>query len=244
MVRRPIEVLLAFAALIIILPVLLIAALGIKLSSAGPVLYHARRAGLNGRPFTMYKFRTMHTHAGGFTSSITAAADPRIFRFGSWLRKAKIDELPQLLNIIRGDMAVVGPRPEDPTIAARYYRPWQRETLAVRPGLASPGTIYYYTHREHTIPHSDPEQHYIEGVLPMKLALDLVYVRRSGWRYDLEIAWRALYAIASVLLGRQTFPPPPEMNEAIRLLHSLDPEAAAPGPLPAREANRQREAAF
>lgn len=218
MVKRLFEVLVAAAALVVLSPILIVAAVGIRLNSRGPVLYRARRIGLDGEPFTMFKFRTMHTASNGFSSAITAAGDPRVFRFGALLRHSKIDELPQLLNIVRGDMAIIGPRPEDPGIVANHYVPWQRETLRVRPGLASPGSIYNYTHAERTIPGSDPEAHYLAEVLPLKLALDLVYVRQASLWYDVRIVLRALVIILSIVAGKRTFDNPPEMAEARALL--------------------------
>jgi len=167
----------------------------------------------------MYKFRTMHADRRALASTITAKQDPRVFPFGAWLRRFKIDELPQLLNILRGEMSFIGPRPEDPHIVERFYAAVGLETLRVLPGLASPGSLYHYTHGESRLDARNPEQSYLEHVLPIKLALDVVYVREASFLHDLRIAARTLWTIASIALGTSTFPDPPEMHEAARFMH-------------------------
>jgi lipopolysaccharide/colanic/teichoic acid biosynthesis glycosyltransferase len=169
----------------------------------------------------MYKLRTMHVapRAGEAAGSpITAPRDSRVFRFGHWLRRAKLDELPQLFNVLRGDMSIIGPRPEDPRLVAAHYAPVHLETLAVRPGLSSPGSLYSYTHGDVLLSAERPEGSYAELLLPVKLALDLVYVRRASLPYDLALVARTAWIIAATLAGRRVFPEPPEMPEARRLL--------------------------
>jgi lipopolysaccharide/colanic/teichoic acid biosynthesis glycosyltransferase len=151
----------------------------------------------------------MHTGTG---SAITSRDDVRVFRFGRWLRRLKIDELPQLFNILRGEMAIVGPRPEDPRIVREHYTPAQRRTLDVLPGLASPGSLYNYTHGEALLVGDDSEARYLREVLPTKLSLDLQYIRHASLRYDVQIIFRTIAIILATLAGRRTFPPPPEMN--------------------------------
>ncbi len=152
-------------------PLLAVIAIGILISDPGPVFYIAERVGAGGVRFRMYKFRTMRI-AAGHGSRITGARDPRVFALGRWLRRLKLDELPQLLNIVRGDMAFVGPRPEDPWFVDRYYTDADRETLEVPPGLTSPGTLYYLTHAERLLDSTDAEASYVSGPLKAKLALD------------------------------------------------------------------------
>jgi lipopolysaccharide/colanic/teichoic acid biosynthesis glycosyltransferase len=213
MVRRLLHILTAVTALLALSPVLAIAAVGIWVSSDGPVLFRATRVGLNGKVFCMYKFRTMHAAQKAGASAITANEDPRIFAFGSWLRRLKIDELPQLFNILRGDMAIVGPRPEDPHIVGKFYATPHLETLRVLPGLTSPGTLYYYMHGEQRIEVDDPERYYVEHLLPMKLALDLVYLREACLLYEMRIVFRTIRAIASMAMGTQSLPEPPELRK-------------------------------
>ena len=217
MVRRLIDLILSSVALILLSPLFAVAAVGILLSSPGPILYLAKRVGLNGKVFTMYKFRTMRVDQSSFPSCITAKDDPRVFAFGSWLRRLKIDELPQLLNILKGEMSIVGPRPEDPKIVGNHYAPEHFQTLSMLPGLASPGSIYDYTHGEQFLGLDDPEGHYAERLLPITLALDTVYVREASLIYDARIMLRTIWAILCTSLGRRHFPDPPEMKKAARL---------------------------
>ncbi|MBI4420876.1 MAG: sugar transferase [Gemmatimonadetes bacterium] len=216
--KRLFDVLTAAIGLALAAPILGFAALGIRLTSPGPAVYRARRIGLGGRPFLMYKLRTMDVHHAHARSRVTGAQDPRVFPLGSLLRHAKIDELPQLWNVLRGDMSIVGPRPEDPELVAEHYAPVHWDTLSVRPGLASPGALYSETHGLHMLADADPERGYLERLLPVKLALDLVYVRRASCWYDLRIVGRTLTIIAAKLAGRRRFPDPPEMAQARSLI--------------------------
>ena len=199
MLRRTFDVVVAGFALIILTPVILLAAVAVKLSSPGPAFYRASRVGIGGRLFTMFKLRTMHCRdtAG---SSITAAEDPRVFTVGKILRALKIDELPQLLNILNGDMAIVGPRPEAPDIVERHYTDAYKTSLAVAPGLTSPGSIYYYTEGERLLEQDghDAEQLYVERLLPEKMAIDLAYLQRASVWTDLLVIFRT----ATVLLRK------------------------------------------
>ena len=186
--------------LLLTAPFSALAALGIKLSSAGPVLYRARRAGKGGEPFSMYKFRTMH---GGASQGgrITGSSDPRVFRWGALLRGFKIDELPQLVNVLRGDMSMVGPRPEDVTIVRERYDAFMWRSLDVRPGITGPGSLDYFAD-EARLP-SDAaaaEAIYLNELLPRKIALDLVYVRNVSLGYYLELMLRTVAGIVG--LGR------------------------------------------
>jgi lipopolysaccharide/colanic/teichoic acid biosynthesis glycosyltransferase len=226
MARRLLDITLSLSALVLLSPLLAIAIVGIRVSSPGPILYRARRLGLKGRVFTMYKFRTMHVNQRSFFSSITVKNDPRIFAFGSLLRRLKVDELPQLFNVLKGEMAIIGPRPEDQQIVSKYYASYHHETFEVLPGLASPGSIYYYTHGEQILKEKGAEQHYAEQLLPIKLALDIVYIRESSFAYDLRIILRAGWVILSMALGRHRFRSPPEMPRATQL--GLIPESLNP----------------
>jgi lipopolysaccharide/colanic/teichoic acid biosynthesis glycosyltransferase len=218
MAKRLFDIVCAGLALIVSAPLLGLAAIGIKLTDpgGGPVLYRARRVGYLGRQFTMYKLRTMRHTDGG--ARITGADDARITRFGRFLRRTKIDELPQLFNVLRGDMAIVGPRPEDPAIVQHHYSSTDLETLGVRPGLASPGSIYQYVEGDRLLTDQDPEVGYVAKLLKTKLALDRVYIRRASLRRDFAIIGRTLWTIGAVAAGKRRFPPPPEMAAAKRLL--------------------------
>lgn len=180
-------------------PIVLCAAVAVKLSSSGPAFYQASRAGLRGQPFTMWKLRTMHCRdAAG--SSITASEDPRVFFVGKVLRKLKIDELPQFINIFRGEMSVVGPRPEATDIVENHFTAEFRRTLDVKPGLTSPGAVYYYTEGERLLSETsdDPEQVYLDTILPAKMRLELDYQDQASLWGDLGI----ITDTAIVLLGK------------------------------------------
>jgi lipopolysaccharide/colanic/teichoic acid biosynthesis glycosyltransferase len=222
-VKRVLDLTLATLALVATLPILAAAALAIRLTSPGPVLYRATRVGRGNRPFTMFKLRTMHVARAGVKgkvadSAITAKNDPRVFAVGALLRATKVDELPQLFNVLRGEMSLVGPRPEDPRFVANHYGAAGLATLDVLPGLTSPGSVWYYASAEDELTSDDPERHYVERVLPTKLALDLVYVREVSWHYDLVLIGRTIRVLAALVLGWRRFGEPPEMPAARQLL--------------------------
>lgn len=223
MFKRLFDITMSLLALLVLAPIMVIAAIGIKLTSPGPVIYKAQRVGRGNRRFVMFKFRTMHTNQS-LKSSITAHGDPRIFPLGSLLRKLKIDELPQLFNIILGDMSIVGPRPEAAEIVDRDFKSWMMETLDIAPGLASPGSIFGYTHGEQMIGTEDPEGDYRDRLLPIKMALELIYVRHSGFFYDLKIILRTLIAIFNIAMGNQKIAFPPEYPAAMAIVQQQNSE--------------------
>ncbi|MDG1894398.1 MAG: sugar transferase [Fuerstiella sp.] len=218
MAKRLFDILASLAALLLLGPVVLFAAFGIRVSSRGPAFYCPQRAGLGGRPFTLFKLRTMYVNHGTNVSVVTGANDSRVFAFGSLLRKLKIDELPQLWNILRGDMSIVGPRPEDLKIVSQHYGDIGMSTLAVRPGLAGVSSIYNYTHGERMLTGPDPEQIYASELLPVKLALEAVYLERRSMTYDLVMILRTVTSIVRIASGQKEFADPPEMCAARRLL--------------------------
>ena len=216
MAKRLFDMAAAIIGLLLLSPVFLLAFLGIKATSSGPAIYRARRMGQHGVVFVMHKFRTMHV-ANQQASVITGVADKRVFGFGRLLRATKIDELPQLYDVLTGTMSIVGPRPEDPKIVEQHYNQLARETLNVAPGLASPGSIYNYTHGHLYLRDADPEGSYVRQLLPMKLALELVYLRRQSFTGDLLVIARTAITIVRIALGQRLFAEPPEMAEARQL---------------------------
>ena len=218
--------------LTLLCPLLPFAALGIVLSSRGPIFYRAQRVGLNGRVFTMFKLRTMHVRQPKNAGVITAREDARIFPLGRRLRRLKIDELPQLYNVLKGDMAIVGPRPRDPRIVNESYTPLHKETLQVLPGLTSPGSIFYLTHCEALLPPDDPNKMYVQDVLPIKLSLDIAYIRESpSLRYNLRIIARTVGAI----LGQKRLPP--EMRKSREHVQPTETTSLQPETAPAKTAH-------
>jgi lipopolysaccharide/colanic/teichoic acid biosynthesis glycosyltransferase len=186
MIKRLFDLVVASASLIALSPAFLIVGLLIKADSSGPILYGGNRIGKDGVPFKMYKFRTMVVNADQIGVALTRSEDPRVTRLGRILRKWKIDEFPQLLNILRGEMSVVGPRPECPDYV-RYYTPEQRQVLRVKPGMTGL-TQVRYRHEETMLSHCmDLEADYIEKLMPQKLALDLEYLKNQSLLLDVKL---------------------------------------------------------
>lgn len=191
MIKRTFDVVVALIIAVASSPFWTLAALVIRLSEGPPVLHRAVRVGRDGRKFTLYKFRTMRS---GLGPAITAARDPRVGRVGVVLRLIKVDELPQLWNVLRGDMSLVGPRPEDERYVARYT-PEQRRLLGVRPGITSPATVAYRHEEAILARYSDPERAYEDQVLPAKLRLDLDWLKERSLLRDLKVLFDTVVAI-------------------------------------------------
>lgn len=155
----------------------------------GPVLYGGRRVGRAGREFKMYKFRSMVTNADRIGGADTADDDPRLTKTGRFLRRYKLDELPQLINVLKGDMSLVGPRPEVPVKVAEYT-PEEREILSVRPGITDWSSLKFHNEGEILAGHADPEQAYNRLIRPEKIRLGLEYAKRGTFRDDLVILAR------------------------------------------------------
>jgi lipopolysaccharide/colanic/teichoic acid biosynthesis glycosyltransferase len=200
--RRLVGVLAALAGLVVLSPLLLLLAIAVKLQDGGPALYLATRVGKDGKLFTLYKFRTMVVNAEQLGAGITTSGDARITRVGRWLRRTKLDELPQLINVLLGDMDLVGPRPEDPRYVA-FYTLAQRQLLLVRPGITSPASLEYRAEEE-TLAGPDWETTYCQHVMPDKLTIDLHYLARRTLSSDIEVI---LQTISSIVAGshRSTF---------------------------------------
>ena len=191
--RRALDVAAASCGLIVLSPLFSLVAVLIKSDGSGPVFFRGERVGKDGRPFRVYKFRTMVAHAAGHGPGITAAGDPRVTRVGRFLRRTKLDEIPQLVNVLRGDMSLVGPRPEDPRYVALYTAE-QRRVLSVRPGITSLASVRF-RHEEAMLQGEDWERVYREEVLPAKLQIELDYLEhRSVWR-DLGIVAQTILAL-------------------------------------------------
>jgi lipopolysaccharide/colanic/teichoic acid biosynthesis glycosyltransferase len=185
-IKRSFDVMVATIALVIVAPLLALAALMVKLSSRGPVFYRGTRVGLNGELFPMLKFRTMVVDAESLGGSATAADDPRITRFGKFLRRYKLDELPQFFNVLLGDMSLVGPRPEVQKYVNLYSRE-EKAILTVRPGITDWASIWNSNEAAVLEGSRDPERTYEELIRPTKLALQILYVRDHSFFVDLKI---------------------------------------------------------
>lgn len=190
--KRLFDMVCAALGLLILSPVLLVCALLVGLTSPGGVLFLQERVGKDGVPFTIYKFRSMRKDNAGL--KISTSGDSRITPVGRVLRKAKLDELPQLWNVLKGDMSFVGPRPE----LREYtdlYTPEQRQVLLVRPGITGLASIRYRNENDLLSASADPNRTYIEEVMPAKLALDLEYIPRACVSYDIKLILETLVTV-------------------------------------------------
>jgi len=195
-IKRTLDLASACLGLIALSPVLVLIAVLIRMDSPGPILFRQQRVGKLFKPFTIYKFRTMRNTSAGDGKLITVDGDSRITRVGRVLRKYKLDELPQLFNVVVGDMSVVGPRPE----VERYvtmFRADYEEILRVRPGLTDLASLEYRNESEVLATFADLEEGYIHHVLPRKLSLAKEYVRRSSVTLDFMLIARTLTSLFS-----------------------------------------------
>ncbi len=194
MTKRLLDILFCLPMCIVLSPLFLFIALFIKLGSKGPVFYLQERIGINSTPFNIFKFRTMHLNADKKGLLTVGGRDPRVTRVGYFLRKYKLDELPQLFNVVLGEMSLVGPRPE----VKRYvdmYSVEQRKVLEVKPGITDYASIEYSNENELLGKAKDPEKMYVEEIMPAKLRLNLKYVQEKSFFVDLKIIFRTVLKI-------------------------------------------------
>ncbi|MEW6206327.1 MAG: sugar transferase [Pseudomonadota bacterium] len=195
MLKRIFDIALASAGLLLLGPVLLLVALLIKRNSPGPVFFRQERIGRHGKPFHIHKFRTMTVAQPGSAMQITVGNDSRITKIGAFLRHYKIDELPQLIDVLQGSMSLVGPRPEVPKYVALYPESTKSIVLSVRPGITDLASIEYRSESELLGKSDNPEQTYIDEVMPAKLAYCVQYVQQQSLWLDIQIIARTFLAI-------------------------------------------------
>lgn len=190
LLKRLFDIIVAVIGLVVLVPFFLYVIILIKRAGPGPIFYRGRRAGLNGKVFHILKFRTMHPEAATRPGpKITAQDDPRITSLGRWLRQTKLNELPQLWNVLVGEMSIVGPRPEDPDLISTWPEDLRREILTVRPGITSPASVQY-RNEEDLLQHSKALETYLVNIVPSKMRLDQLYVRNRSFWLDLDtILW-------------------------------------------------------
>lgn len=193
--KRVFDLCVALGVLLALSPLLAAAALWIKLDSPGPVLFRQQRVGWRGRPFAILKFRTMRHAAMGEGLRITVGADPRLTRAGVFLRRHKIDEFPQFINVLRGEMSVVGPRPEVPHYVALYTQAQRDIVLSVRPGITDPASLVFKDESTLLAEADDPENFYVTEVMPAKLEHAAQYVATRSLLGDIRIVLRTAGAI-------------------------------------------------
>jgi lipopolysaccharide/colanic/teichoic acid biosynthesis glycosyltransferase len=192
--KRIFDILLSLIVLIILMPVFLILALVIIIDSPGGPFYKQERIGKDGEPFLLLKFRSMNPFADKRGKLTVGTRDPRITRMGRFIRKFKLDEFPQLINVIKGEMSIVGPRPE----VAKYvdvYTSEQKKVLTVRPGLTDYASLKYFDENELLAKAEDPQKEYIEVIMPAKLKLNLEYIEKKSLTTDLKIIFKTFWRI-------------------------------------------------
>jgi len=193
-IKRAFDIIVSLLAIIILSPLLLLISILIKLDSKGPVFFRQIRVGKNGVHFKIIKFRTMVSNAEKKGLQITVGKDPRITRIGHFLRKTKLDELPQLFNVLIGDMSFVGPRPEVPKYVEMYDE-YQKIILKIRPGITDLASIEYQNENDLLANCLDPESTYIREIIPRKIELSIEYLRNISVLYDIKLIIRTILAI-------------------------------------------------
>lgn len=193
-VKRVLDVVLATTGIVVLLPLFIVLAVLVRLDSPGPVLFRQERVGHRGRLFRIWKFRTMVDGAEGMGPGVTASDDARVTAVGRWLRGTKLDELPQLINVVHGSMSLVGPRPELPRYVA-LYSPEERAVLSLRPGITDPATLAYRDEEEILSRAPDPQRHYEDVVMRDKIRVNLEYAGRATPLTDLVIVFRTVRTV-------------------------------------------------
>ncbi|MBQ7826193.1 MAG: sugar transferase [Clostridia bacterium] len=194
MLKRAMDIVISGGALLVIWPVLLLIALAIKIDDPGPVFYRQVRVGKDGKEFRIFKFRTMIVDADKKGLQITVGKDNRITRMGRLLRKTKLDELAQLINVFVGEMSFVGPRPEVPRYV-NLYTPYQRQVLLVRPGITDYASIAYRNENDMLEGAEDPDRMYIDVIMPDKIELNMKYLREISPLADIRLILSTIVAV-------------------------------------------------
>ena len=199
--KRLFDIFFSLLGLVFLSPLLCLSAIAIKMQDGGPVFFMQERIGKGLRPFKMYKFRSMTPETSGTGLSITIGGDARVTRFGRVLRKLKVDELPQLINVLKGDMSLVGPRPEVWKYVNHFISDF-REVLKVRPGITDYASIIYHDEEEVLMKSDDPENFYLKTILPAKIELNKRYVREMSLVRDVDIIMRTFAALFQTRVSR------------------------------------------
>lgn len=190
--KRIFDIFVAVCGLLVLSPIFLLAALAVRVSSPGEILFRQERIGRGGKPFIIYKFRTMRKDNAGL--KITTSSDSRITPIGKLLRKSKLDELPQLINVLKGDMSFVGPRPEVKEYTDLYTEE-ERQVFLVRPGITGVASIRYRNENDILSASIDPNWTYIHEIMPEKLRLDLTYIPKASVWYDIQLIFETFAVI-------------------------------------------------
>ena len=194
LIKRLFDMVASFLGLVILSPIFIIVSICIKIDSKGPVFFKQKRVGKDGQPFMIYKFRTMVTDAEKLGKQITVGDDNRITKVGKFIRKCKLDEIPQLINVLKGEMSLVGPRPEVPRYV-ELYDDYQFQVLLVRPGITDYASIEYRNENEILGESSNPEETYINEIMPTKIELNMKYLKNISLSEDFKLIIKTILAI-------------------------------------------------
>jgi lipopolysaccharide/colanic/teichoic acid biosynthesis glycosyltransferase len=192
MLKRWFDISISATLLLLLAPLGLLLAAAIKLDSPGPVFFRQERVGRYGKTFRIHKFRTMVVDAASHGPAITVGQDARITRLGAWLRRSKLDELAQLIDVLRGDMSLVGPRPEVPKYVALYPPELRERVLSVRPGITDPVSLAHADESDELARATDPERYYVDVVMPRKLRAAAAYAQHATLFTDLGVLWHSV----------------------------------------------------
>ncbi|MBD3183557.1 sugar transferase [Candidatus Poribacteria bacterium] len=203
MLKRIFDISISLVALALLAPFFFVCAVIIKLTSRGPIFYRGRRVGKDGKIFLMHKFRSMVVDADKMGTDLTPQGDPRVTKFGKFLRKTKIDELPQIIDVIKGDMSLVGPRPESP-MYAQHYDERQKRVLDVCPGIVGPTQIICRHEDLILKDKEDPDKYYIRELMPKKVEIDLNYIDNRSFWLDIQILLKSFFVVVMVKSNRDS----------------------------------------
>jgi len=215
MFKRAFDITAVCLGLIFVIPLMIIIAILVKITSSGPVFFRQRRVGLNEKIFSVYKFRTMVQNADKMGTSVTTRNDPRITRIGRFLRKTKSDELPQLINVLKGDMSLVGPRPDVPEII-QSYTPEMKKIFKIRPGITSVATLHLRDEEAILTKVNNPDEFYEKIIIPLKVNLAMQHVDKNSFTFDLKILCKTMWILT---FGR--WMPITEPPEIIKLRRAI-----------------------
>lgn len=195
MIKRLFDIVFSLLGLILIWPLFLVIVFLIKRESPGPVFYRGERIGKKGKPLRIFKFRTMILNAEKLGGPSTAGDDPRLLKIGHFLKKYKLDEMPQLINIIKGEMSFVGPRPEVKMYVDMMTEEERRVILSIKPGITDFASLWNFNEEEVLRGSSDPEKTYLEKIRPEKIRLQIKYVKNQSFLLDLKIIIKTIFKI-------------------------------------------------
>jgi len=195
MIKRLFDIIFSFFGLIIVSPILLIVSIFIKLSSSGPIFYRGERIGYKGKPFRIFKFRTMVINAENLGGPSTAGDDPRLLKIGPFLKKYQLDELPQLINVLKGEMSFVGPRPEVKMYVDIMTEEERKTILSIKPGMTDLASLFNFHEGDVLKGSIDPEKTYMEKIRPTKIKLQIEYTKSHSFWLDLKILFKTVFKI-------------------------------------------------